>query len=66
MIRKQVYERPTVTVLRVEEDCGLLAGSDKIFTEDGKPITDGTNEGNPDGIDAKKNNIWGTGGLWND
>lgn len=65
MIRKQVYERPTMTVLRVEEDCGLLAGSGKGVTVD-KVTVSGTKDGNPGEIDAKKNNIWGTGGLWND
>lgn len=66
MIRKQVYERPTMTVLRVEEDCGLLAGSDKNVTVDKVTVIPGTTDGNPDEIDAKKNNICGTGGLWND
>lgn len=64
MIKKHVYERPIISVLRVEGDCGLLAGSEKSTTTDGDKGTDGYEEGNPDKIDAKKNgNLWGNG-LW--
>ncbi len=71
MIKNQLYERPDITVLHLEESCGLLAGSDtdtgKKVTKDGKTILDGYEEGNPTtGIDAKKNNTWGTNGIWND
>ena len=69
MIKRQLYERPDITVLQLEESCGLLAGSDtgKTVKYNGNIILDGTPEGNPaTGIDAKKNNIWGTNGLWND
>lgn len=64
MIKNQLYERPDITVLQLEESCGLLAGSDKKMTVDGNEATNGN--GNPDKIDAKNNNIWGTNGLWND
>ena len=67
MIKNQLYERPDITVLQLEESCVLLAGSDKKMTVDEGDITDGTIiENNPDKIDAKNNNIWGTNGLWND
>ncbi len=67
MIKRQFYERPDITVLQLEESCGLLAGSDKYVTNDQEVIINGIRESNPtDGIDAKKNNIWGTNGLWND
>lgn len=64
MIKKHVYERPMISVLRVEGDYGLLAGSDKSMTTDGSKTTDGYEESNPDKIDAKKNgNLWGNE-LW--
>lgn len=66
MIKNQLYERPDITVLQLEESCGLLAGSDKKMTVDGGNTTDGIIEKNPDKFDAKHNNIWGTNGLWND
>ena len=67
MIKRQLYERPDITVLQLEESCGLLAGSDKNVTINKEVIINGIVEDNPkDGIDAKKNNIWGTNGLWND
>ncbi len=71
MIKNQLYERPDITVLQLEESCGLLAGSDtgtgKTMTNDRNIIIDSTVEDNPKtGIDAKKNNIWGTNGIWND
>ncbi len=53
-----------ISVLRIEGDCGMLAGSDKTMTTDGNQATDGYEEGNPDKVDAKKNgNLWGNG-LW--
>ena len=53
-----------ISVLRVEGDYGLLAGSDKSMTTDGSKTTDGYEESNPDKIDAKKNgNLWGNE-LW--
>lgn len=71
MIKRQFYERPDITVLQLEDSCGLLAGSDtdtgKTVTNDRTIILDGTVEANPaTGIDAKKNNIWSTNGIWND
>ncbi len=64
MIKNQLYERPDITVLQLEESCVLLAGTTKINV-DGNPEAS-SKEGNPDKIDAKNNNIWGTNGLWND
>lgn len=67
MIKRQFYERPDISVLQLEDSCGLLAGSDKKVTFNGNTILDGSGEGNPTtGIDAKKNNIWGTNGIWDD
>ncbi len=66
MIKNQLYERPDITVLQLEESCVLLAGSDKKMTYDGNDATHDYVEGNPDKIDAKNNNIWSTNGLWND
>ncbi len=69
MIKKQVYEQPSITVLQLEETCGLLAGSegsDNNVTVDGNPVISGSVEGNPsEGVDSKKNNPW-SHNLWND
>ncbi len=65
MIKNQLYERPDITVLQLEESCVLLAGTTQINVDGNKSINDSGN-GNPDKIDAKNNNIWSTNGLWND
>lgn len=65
MIKNQLYERPDITVLQLEENCVLLAGT-TTFNVDGNKGPGGSGDGNPDKIDAKNNNIWGTNGLWND
>ena len=74
MTRDHVYERPATTVLQLEEDCCLLAGSDgqndKKWNLDNKEFPDlhtNPKEENHDEIDAKKNNSWVyDNDLWKD
>lgn len=73
MIKREVYKRPDMTVMQMEEGCVMLAGSDhnnKGLTLDGSEFPDvkpnPPKEENPDEIDAKKNNSWGWNDSWNE
>ena len=71
MIKRQTYEQPSATVLRLESSSGLLAGSPSRDVKlDGTKFDPDLNtdskEENPDEIDAKKNNSWGWNDTWNE
>ncbi len=70
MIKRQTYEQPSATVLRIESSSGLLAGSPsrdvKLDNKDFPDLKTDPVEGNPDEIDAKKNNSWGWNDTWNE
>ncbi len=63
MRERQTYLKPTTTVLQMDVSHALMAGSGQInkfnLKVDEENVNSSVNKGNPDDIDANKNNsIW--------